>query len=280
MVQLTPPPAGVQDRLVYDYLYQLQEYLSGVLSALRPAAREAERQARKASGEELGRQVQSLKALIVKTADEVEAHTAVDLSRLRALVDRLGDVVEGEAGLQVQLLAIRSDYVARSEFGAYSQQTAQQWEAAADALTQHVAYTGELRANVEAVSAAFNAWRVESEGYIRSGVVGWREDESPIIGIAIGQNLTVLQDADGNDVTETVTDPATGAAHCYKVVEQKGFRAVYAADELSFWQDDVKVACMSNNQLTITDVVALSRLTVGRWDVADAADGLVIRWRG
>ena len=31
MVQLTPPPESVKDRAVYDYLYQLQEYLSIVL---------------------------------------------------------------------------------------------------------------------------------------------------------------------------------------------------------------------------------------------------------
>ena len=34
MVQLTPPPSGVQDRAVYDYLYQLQEYLGTVLNRL------------------------------------------------------------------------------------------------------------------------------------------------------------------------------------------------------------------------------------------------------
>ena len=66
----------------------------------------------------------------------------------------------------------------------------------------------------------------------------------------------------------------------YQVVEQKGFRAIYAADELSFWQDDVKVAYMSNNRLCITDVAALSRLAVGRWELTDGAFGLTLRWRG
>ena len=277
MVKLTPPPAGVRDKTVYDYLYELQEYLKLALDGAGDAggaAQAAAQQASRQASAELVRQVNYLKALIIKTADEVESHTAIDLGNLRALVDALGEVIEGDGGLRAVLMEIRGDYVARSEFGTYAESVAQQLEATANALTQYVAYVSQLQGSVDAVSADFNAWRIESEGYIRSGIVGWREDATPIIGIAIGQNLTVLQDAEGNDATVTVDGTA------YKVVEQKGFRALYAADELSFWQDDVKVAYMSNNQLHITDVVALSRLAVGRWDVSDGAAGLTVKWRG
>ena len=272
MVKLMPPPGGVRDRLVYDYLYQLQEYLAHA-SAAEPADA-AVRAAGQAAPAELQQQVQNLKALIIKTADTVESHTAIDLSALRSLIDQLGDVVLGDGGLRATLLAIQSDYVARGEFGAYSESVAQQLEATAAGLTQYVRYVSDLQAELDAVSADFTAWRIESEGYIRSGIVGYREDDTPIIGIAIGQNLTVLQDAQGNDATVEVDGVA------YQVVEQKGFRAVYAADELSFWQDDVKVAYMNNQRLYITDVVALARLTVGRWDVEDTAAGLTFKWRG
>ena len=274
MVQLTPPPAQVQDRLVYDYLYQLQEYLSAALSAAREAAPAAAKAAGGAVSAELAGQVQNLKALIIKTADEVESHTAIDLGNLKALIDQLGEVIEGEGGLRAVLLTVQSDYVGRSEFGTYAEETAQQIEATANALTQYVTFVSELRADADAVSADFTAWRIASEGYIRSGIVGYREDTTPIIGIAIGQNLTVLQDAQGNDATVEVDGVA------YKVVEQKGFRAVYAADELSFWQDEKKVAYMSNNQLYITDVTALSRLTIGHWSFEDGPGGLVVKWRG
>ena len=276
MVKLTPPPAGVEDKLVYDYLYQLQEYLSTALgSAAAPAAANAAGPSARSdapAAEELARQVRYLKALIVKTADTVESHTAVDLSGLRSMVEALGDVIEGDGGLRVQLLAICSDYVARSQFGEYAESVDQRLEATAAGLTQYVGYLAELEADLDAVSADFAAWRVASEGYIRSGVVGYRADETPIIGIAIGQNLTVLQDASGADATVTVDGVA------YKVVEQKGFRAIYAADELSFWQDGNKVAYMSNNQLCITDVVALARLRLGSWSVTDTAAGLTLRW--
>lgn len=280
MVKLTPPPAGVQDKQVYDYLYQLQEYLALVLDgvndpggAVVAASQTAAKAAGKAASAEIVQQVNYLKALIIKTADTVESHTKIDLSNLRTLIDNLGEVIEGDGGLRAILMQIQGDYVAQSEFGAYSEAVAQQIEATANTLTQYIAYASELQANLDAVSADFTAWRIESEGYIRSGIVGYREDTTPIIGIAIGQNLTVLQDASGNDVTVEVDGVG------YKVVEQKGFRAIYAADELSFWQDDIKVAYMSNNQLYITNVVALSRLTVGSWDFEDGANGLVIKWR-
>lgn len=279
MVNLTPPPAGVQDRLVYDYLYQLQEFLGMALERVRngtegSAAAVAAQTAATAASEEIVQQVNYLKALIIKTANEVESHTQIDLSALRTLIEQLGDVVMGDGGLQATLLAIQSDYVARSEFGTYAEQVAQQLDATAAGLTQYIAYVSELAANVDAVSADFNAWRIESEGYIRSGIVGYREDTTPIIGIAIGQNLTVLQDANGDDVTVEIDGVG------YKVVEQKGFRAIYAADELSFWQDDVKVAYMNNQRLYITDVVALASLRVGKWHVEDTANGLVFKWEG
>ena len=270
MVKLTPPPAGVQDRLVYDYLYQLQEYLS---TALRGggggdggAASAAAAGGSSAVPAELTEQVRYLKALIVKTADTVEEHTRVDLSGLRALIEALGDVIEGDGGLRVQLLELQNDYVARSQFGAYAESVAQQLTATAAGLTQTVGYLAELQADLDAVSADFEAWRVASEGYIRSGIVDFREDETPVIGIAIGQDLT----------TETLTVGGTD----YEIIARKNFRAVYAADELSFWEDDVKVAYLSNRMLYITDVAALQRLTVGRWRMEDTAAGLVIRWEG
>ncbi len=270
MVKLTPPPANVQDRAVYDYLYQLQEYLSVALhgggDAGSVAVQQATQAATKQASAEIFQQVQYLKALIIKTADTVESHTAVDLSGLRAMIEQLGDVIEGDGGLRVQLLAIQNDYVAQSIFGSFQESITQQLNATASSLTQYVTYNSELLANMQAVDADFEAWRIASEGYIRSGIVDFREDTTPIIGIAIGQNLT----------TEMRT--VNGAE--YEIIAQAGFRAIYAADELSFWQDDVKVAYMSNNQLYITDVTALATLRVGKWKIEDGASGLVFRWEG
>ena len=281
MVKLTPPPAGVQDKQVYDYLYQLQEYLALVLDGVQDpggavvaASQTAAKAAGKAASAEIVQQVQYLKALIIKTADEVESHTAIDLSGLRDLIDQLGDVIEGDDGLRVQLLAIQNEYLAKSEFGTYQEAIATTLTAMADAIEQRINYLSELASNTD---TDFRNWLVESSGYIRSGIVGYREDTSPIIGIAIGQNLKVLVDDQTGEETVVTIDGVD-----YRVIRQEGFRAIYAADELSFWQDDVKVAHMNNQMLYITDVVALSSLTLGEWRVSTfpVSRGMTIKWIG
>ena len=277
MVRLTPPPAGVQDRQVYDYLYQLQEYLRQVLDGAEEpggTAAAAGRAAERAVSKEIGSQVEQLKALIIKTAEVVESHTAVDLSGLRRLIEELGDVVEGDGGLRVQLLSIQNEYAALSgQFGEYRRAIAQTLSATAEGLEQRIALVESLASLTD---TDFRDWLVRSAGYINSGVVGYRSDSTPIIGIAIGQELSVLTDASGDEVTVTVDGVN------YRVIRQEGFRAVYAADELSFWQDDVKVAYMSNNRLYITDVQALGTLTVGQWRISGelASRGLTVKWVG
>ena len=81
MVKLTPPPAGVADRLVYDYLYQLQEYLGLALeetgaaapAASAPAPGYAAADPADSSGDTAlpAGEYQALKALVLKTAGEV-----------------------------------------------------------------------------------------------------------------------------------------------------------------------------------------------------------------
>lgn len=283
MVKMMPPPEGVKDPLVYNYLYQLQEYLKVMIQNPGTglggveAAQETGSTVGKAVEKELQDQYQALKALIIKTADEVEKKTQIDLSGLRELIENLGELVETD---NATLMAIQSDYVAKSEFGEYQEQINQTLIAHGDSLEQQLRMVEQVSANVDAVSADFTAYRIETEGYIRSGIVGRRDDGTPIIGIAIGQDLKVETDAQGNEVTEEV-DLGDGRTMTCRIVKQESFRAIYAADELSFWNGEHKVAYMSGNQLYITNVVALGSLRVGSWSVKDEGSaGLVFKWIG
>jgi hypothetical protein len=286
VVKLIPPPSSIQDRAAYDYLYQLQEYLrvslanlgsgiggedaasiGGGTTVIAGSPASAAKQS----------QYEALKALIIKTAEEVEAKTQFDLSGLRELINGLGELIEAD---EATLLAIQQNYLAQSDFGTYAESIAQQLNLLGDAIEQQVNVVSMLEANVDAVSADFNVWRMETEGYIRSGVVGYRDNGTPIIGIAIGQNLKIMTNANGQEMTETITDEA-GNEVTYKVIAQDSFRAIYAADELSFWNGPVKVAFMNGNRLYITNVVALSSLQVGSWSVRDqGVSGLVFKWIG
>ena len=129
------------------------------------------------------------------------------------------------------------------------------------AVTQYYSFFSDLRADVEAVDAAFAHYKVDTEGYIRTGIV-YYDNDMPVYGVAVGQGL-MCREVDGQ-----------------KVVEQSNFRAVFTATRLSFWQDATEVAYVSNNQLYITDITVLGTVCIGEWSVEAAEGGLAFRWIG
>ena len=152
------------------------------------------------------------------------------------------------------------EYVAASQFGTYVQRLSAYLEANPEALTQYYGFCSDLAANVAAVDAAFSSYRLDTEGYIRTGIV-YYDGPSPVYGVAVGQNLTTTQ-VDGR-----------------QVVEQNNFRAVFTAQKLSFWQDSTEIAYVSNNRLYITNITVLDSITVGPWRM-DSGSGLAFKWIG
>ena len=120
--------------------------------------------------------------------------------------------------------------------------------------------TQELTAQLKE-NAAFSHYKVDTEGYIRTGIV-YYEGAVPVYGVAVGQGLT-CREVDGE-----------------KVVDQSNFRAVFTATRLSFWQDATEVAYVSNNRLYITSITVLGGIGIGQWSIGTAEDGLVFRWIG
>ena len=155
---------------------------------------------------------------------------------------------------------LEGEYVAVSDFGTYVERLSAYLEANPEALTQYYSFCSDLQANTDAVSAAFGQYKTETEGYIRTGIVGYN-GSIPIYGVAVGQGLTVT-DVDG----ETVVD-------------QNNFRATFTAQRLSFWQDANEVAYVSNNRLYITNITVLEGMSIGEWEIS-SENGLVIRWMG
>ena len=155
---------------------------------------------------------------------------------------------------------LTGEYVAASEFGTYVERLNAYLEANPEALTQYYSFFADLQASTETVSAAFEQYRLETEGYIRTGIVCY-DGAVPQYGVAVGQNL-ICREVDG----ETV-------------VEQNDFRATFTASKLSFWQDASEVAYVSNNRLYITNITVLEGMSIGEWEIS-SENGLVIRWMG
>ena len=236
---MPPSPRGsVQEQLVrqYSYLFQMAQQLNVALGQLESGGTAVPSGGTAAPAAEREQQYQTLKSMIVKTADTVQRR-----------MDQLSTKLAGE-------------YVAASEFGTYVERLNAYLEANPEALTQYYSFFADLQASTETVSAAFEQYRLETEGYIRTGIVCY-DGAVPQYGVAVGQNL-ICREVDG----ETV-------------VEQNDFRATFTASKLSFWQDASEVAYVSNNRLYITNITVLEGMSIGEWEIS-SENGLVIRWMG
>ncbi len=245
------PNGSVQQQLTqqYSYLFQMAQQLNMALSALQgggvSAAGSGNAQQRKSGGAasaagkaalENAEQFQNLRAMIVKTAKQVSRN-------MEQLETRLSE-----------------EYVASSQFGTYVQRLSAYLEANPEALTQYYSFCSDLAANVAAVDAAFSNYKLDTEGYIRTGIV-YYDGPAPVYGVAVGQNLTTTE-IDGQ-----------------QVVEQNNFRAVFTAQRLSFWQDSTEIAYVSNNRLYITNITVLDSISIGHWRM-DSGNGLAFKWIG
>lgn len=243
-ISMPPYPTGTAAQIAarqYSYLFQMAQQLNLALEALESGAATQGQGGVQQSPvgnavAALQQQYETLRSQIIKTAEQVEKTTEALTAKLK------------------------EEYVAQSQFGTYVQRLSAYLEANPEALTQYYGFWSDLQANVEAVDAAFNHYRVDTQGYIRTGIVSY-EGDTPVYGVAVGQNLTA-REVDG----ETV-------------VEQNNFRAVFTARRLGFWQDDTEIAYLSDNRLYITDITVLSGLNVGQWRM-DSTSGLAFQWMG
>ena len=235
------PTGTLQQQVMqqYSYLFQMAQQLNLALEQLEQtggSVRSGNASAAGAAGgtrqAETDRQYQKLRTMIIKTADQVRRTTEELTARLE------------------------EEYVAVSDFGSYVASLSAYLEANPEAVTQYY-----LKTSVEAVDAAFQHYKVDTEGYIRTGIV-YYDGAVPVYGVAVGQDLT-CREVDGE-----------------QIVEQNNFRAVFTATRLSFWQDATEVAYVSNNRLYITNITVLGGIAIGAWSVEAAESGLTFRWIG
>ena len=81
---------------------------------------------------------------------------------------------------------LKENYVAASDFGQYIATLSAYLEANPEALTQYYSFVSDLKTNVEAVDAAFSHYKVDTEGYIRTGIV-YYEGAVPVYGVAVAR---------------------------------------------------------------------------------------------
>lgn len=250
-LSLPMPPGGIEAR-TYSYLFQAAQALNLALSRLDES---------NFSEDSTARQI-----LAGGQTAEQKKETEQGLGRLRTLIIKTADAVRAEqAALELRL---QSTYVALSDFGDYQEEIDTRLSATAARIEQALSYYAELSDSLHGVSEDFDAYRVDVQGYIRQGVIGY-DGAVPIIGIAMGRDLRVTGAKETVDGTE------------YEVIDTSSNMSIWTPDKLSFYINGAEAAYFSNGALYVGTVIVKEKLVLGqdKWQITHD-DGFTVRWIG
>lgn len=209
-----PDTAGKLNQL-QRYLYALVEQLNWELgTASAPATPQTIAAPTPAPAETFS----SIKSLIIKSADIVQAYS-----------DKITQTLEGK-------------YVAQSEFGTFSEETAQVLEQTSKEVEQ-------LFSNFQRIESTL----IGVNAYLRSGLLYYDAGGVPVYGLEVGQQTQV----DGQTVFNKY--------------------ARFTAGKLSFYDaNDNEVAYISDYKLHITNVEVGGTLRQGHFQDSTQADGSIV----
>ncbi len=267
---------------LYTYLYSMSEQLNVAIQSINDNTVEVAEGIYGYTGNGVDRvtaaggEYESLKALIIKSADEVNNTITILDKQIRQDVD---DVYETKDNVDEKVTGaiddlqkiVASSYVASSEFGTYTEQLNTLEEYTREGRQEQYEYNSALSADMENLKTSFEQYIVETSGYIKYGIVEY-DGAVPCFGIAVGQNLT----------TETVMVDGVD----YDRILEKDFRAVFTATALKFYMNSTLVAYMSNERLHIVsaevDNISISQQMIlgDEWIQYKSADGLIIEYIG
>lgn len=269
-VNLTPPPIPHGDEKTQllqmrSYLYQMQQQLNIALEQVTPEA--------------LAAQVETLQTKKAKLPDGINPTLTDAYAKLKSLIIKTAGTVREEINQIV--IQLDNKYVAESIFGTFRENLNSTIVAAADAVVQTYDYSSQLTTTNDNISTIgnglnnlesalsdannaignINTYNVNTEQYIKTGLLFFDDNSIPRFGVAVGEKLTTVV-VDGQIV-----------------LERSGLAATFTSDRMSFWQNEVEVAYVSNNQLYINEIVILSRMFLGNWMI-DRSNGFLLKWVG
>lgn len=234
----TPSITGGNDReklrQIQSYLYRMANQLQWAFDTLQTGTAASSGTVIPANRQQTAKEdpaatFAGIKSLIIKSADIVDAYYTQITKRL-----------EGQ-------------YVARSDFGTYTEQTALDIQANSTAISQLFTDT---RAISDTVEGLYDS-TVGTSAYLKSGLLEEGADGIPVYGLEIGQRNSV----DGQDVFDKF--------------------ARFTADRLSFFDsNDVEVAYISDYKLYITNAEISGSLWLSGKFKIYYKGGLAFQWIG
>lgn len=235
-----------------EQLVQMHRYLFRMNEMLNRAIETGEIQLQTISAQQVQQSANS---------ESVSADLVSQYNQAKALIIKTAHTVRSEMDRVVEEL--KSKYIAISEWGAYEENIRQEIEKTATGIVQQFDYDAQL----EAIGTDFESYKIESRGYIQSGIIGYDEQNLPIYGIAVGQDLkstTVVIDGVERQQIDMTRNLAT-----------------YTSDSITFWQNGVATAYISSNLMTINKVKTIEGLQFGDdWEISRTRGGFAIKWIG
>lgn len=172
-----------------------------------------------------------------------------NFSEIKSLIIRSAEIVNAYS--EEVRKRLEGVYLARSDFGTFSEQTAQEIAANATALESVFNYVGTLQTEMNSVQNKLT----ESRAYIRSGLLTHTEAGEPVYGMEIGQRIAVNGE------------------------ERFDKYARFTPDRLSFYdQNGSEVAYISDYKLHVTSAEIRGSLTLGGYAVK-TEDGVAWKWQ-
>ena len=218
---------------IKSYLYQMAQQLQWALNNASPAAgnvvvQQPTAKAVAPSEADVLTDFNAMKSLIIKSADIVNAYYAEISRRL-----------DGE-------------YMARSDFGAYSERTSQVINENSTGIERLFTDVQKISSDVDGLSYTL----IEVNAHTHSGLLYYDEDGAPVYGFEIGQRNEV----DGVEVFNKY--------------------ARFTSDRLSFYdRNDMEVAYISDYKLYITHVEVTGTAKFGAF-LLDTTAGFRLKYAG
>lgn len=177
---------------------------------------------------------------------EIQQESSGRYAALKSVILKTADVVE--KSIETLETELHSDYVARSEFGTYQEDTDSKITANSNNITQYYDMLTALQTDYE-------QYITDTEAYIKTGYIYDRTVNGvtvPVYGLAIRQKTT------------TVTDGVESVAY--------DNLATFTSNRLSFWLNGAEIGYFSGNSLYVS-----GGLRLADWYI-DPSYGLSIRY--
>lgn len=233
---ITATTADGKLQQMQSFLYQTVEQLNYALNSIEVGSGPANMATSSVPGGGSEKQDDNLakfndiKSLIIKSAEIIEAYS-----------EKISSKLSGE-------------YVAQSDFGTFVELTEQELKGNSTSIEQLFTDLQQIITDIENVEHTL----IEVEAYIRSGLLYYDEDGSPVYGVEIGQRNEI----DGTEVFNQF--------------------ARFTAEKLSFFDSNgIEVAYISDTKLYICHVEVTGTYTQGGFvDITLPDKSVVTKWIG